>query len=176
MSHYGHPPYGAQEPAYPLLREVYYGTRFGTLETISLKTSAQERLARLRINIIGQDIDEFRQTCFIKAVERLHGLQVMELNPVNYEADLLCKRLVPYLLCLPELDHVPKIAIATRGRKLREHLQDDFDRLAIMLHQRNEAYLHPKIPCDTLSLLADEVRNLIRFAGTTPLRLSNPNF
>ena len=146
------------------------------LEIVSHKYSAQKLLTNLRINIVGEDIDEFKAPSFVEALKRLQGLRVIELNPICHEADIfLCKRLGPYLLSLTELDHVPRITLAKRERRLLDHLQGGFRQLAVMLEQRNKDHLLPDPPRDSLFLLGEEIRSLIRFADTIPLHVTIPD-
>lgn len=147
-----------------------------SLEIFSHKYSAQKFLTNLRINIVGEDIDEFKAPSFVEALKRLQGLRAIELNPIRHEANIfLCKRLGLYLLSLTELDHVPQITLAKRERRLLDHLQGDFRQFAAMSEQTNKDYLLPDPPRDNFFLVGEETRSLIRFLDTIPLHVIIPD-
>ncbi|KAL2043602.1 hypothetical protein N7G274_003909 [Stereocaulon virgatum] len=144
-------------------REIYYGMRLARLRDLSFIHPAQKFLTNLRINIVGRDIEEFKDPSFAEALKRLQGLKTIELNPIRYEADvLLCNRLGPYLLSLTELDHVPNITLAKQERRLWGAVREDFRQFTTVLQQRNKNHSLSNMPKDKLFLLEEEVRGLIR--------------
>jgi hypothetical protein len=150
--------------------------RLARLRDLSLTHPAQRFLTNLRTNIVGRDIDEFKDPSFAEALKRLQGLKTIELNPIRYEADvLLCKRLGPYLLSLTELDHVPNITLAKRERRLWEAVREDFHQFTTVLQQRNENHSRSNMPEDNLFWLEEEVRALIRFVYTISIDAATSN-
>lgn len=150
--------------------------RLARLRDLSFSHPAQKFLTNLRINIVGKDIDEFKDPSFAEALKRLQGLKTIELNPIRYEADvLLCERLGPYLLSLTELDHIPNITLAKQERKLEEAVREDLRQFTTVLQQRNKNHSLFNMPKDNLSVLEEEVRGLIRSVYTMSIDAATSN-